>query len=137
MSQSPPANETEKVTASSGVASAKVPPTTPSATQLPGTAGSNDIIVSTPANQTLTGQGNSDAFVFKSNFGHDTSTNFKPGNDVIQMDHTVFADLTHVLDATHDVAGHAVIPADAHNNIALNDVIKNQLPQHPGDFHHF
>jgi hypothetical protein len=93
------------------------------------------IIVSTPANETLTGTGAIDTFVFKPNFGRDIITNFKPGNDVIQIDHTIFGDIQHLLDATHDVGGHAVIAADANNTITLDNVLKNQLLQHPGDFH--
>jgi hypothetical protein len=95
----------------------------------------SDIIVSSPADETLTGNGNSDSFIFKPNFGRDTITNFKLGSDIIQIDHTVFADLQHLLDATHDVNGHAVITADANNTIALDNVLKNQLLQHPSDFH--
>jgi hypothetical protein len=87
----------------------------------------HDLIASNPVNEILTGTGVIDAFVFKPNFGHDTITNFKPGNDVIAIDHTVFEDIQHLLDATHDVGGHALIAADA-NNI-LHDMIKN------GEFH--
>jgi hypothetical protein len=98
-------------------------------------AADHNILVASPANVTLSGIGGSDAFVFKPNFGHDNITNFKPGSDIIQIDHTVFADIQHLLDPTHDVAGNAVITADANNSITLHDVIKSQLLQHPGDFH--
>jgi hypothetical protein len=33
-------------------------------------------------------------FVFKPNFGNDSIVNFQPGQDYIEIDHTIFADAT-------------------------------------------
>src|SRR5450759_1731693 len=66
-------------------------------THIGGSNGNNtitggDILIGDgPANQSLTGTGNNDSFVFTPGFGHDTITNFKPTTDVIQIDHSVFA----------------------------------------------
>jgi hypothetical protein len=55
---------------------------------------------------------------------------------VIEIDHTVFADIQALLTATHDDGnGNAVITADAHDGITLKNVTVAQLVQHQGDFH--
>ncbi len=108
------------------------PPVPPAATP---PAGDPDKITGSPANPTLTGHGGNDAFVFKSNFGNDAITNFKPPGDAIAIDHTVFDGIQHILDATTHVDAHAVVAADAGTTITLDNVIKNQLLQHPNDFH--
>jgi large repetitive protein len=61
-----------------------------------------------------------DTFVFAANFGHETITNFHPDTDVIEIDHTVFADVQALLAAAHDDGhGNAVITADPHDSITL------------------
>jgi hypothetical protein len=53
-----------------------------------------------------------DTFVFAANFGNVTVGNFDPGTDVIEIDHTVFADFEALLAAAHDDgSGNAVIAA--------------------------
>jgi hypothetical protein len=88
------------------------------------------------ANQTLTGIGSNDTFVFTSRFGHDTITNFQPKTDVLQIDHSVFANVQALLAATQDDGhGNAVITADLHDSITLQHVTLAQLQAHHSDFH--
>jgi VCBS repeat-containing protein len=77
-----------------------------------------------------------DTFVFAANFGNVTLGNFDPGTDVIEIDHTVFADFQELLAAAHDDGnGNAVIAADSHDTITIKNVTVAQLVQHQGDFH--
>jgi hypothetical protein len=77
-----------------------------------------------------------DTFVFAANFGHETITNFHPDTDVIEIDHTVFADVQALLAAAHDDGhGNAVITAYPHDSLTLKNVTVAQLVQHQGDFH--
>jgi hypothetical protein len=77
-----------------------------------------------------------DTFVFAANFGNVTLTNFDPGTDVIEIDHTVFADFQELLAAAQDDgSGNAVIAADSHDTITIKNVTVAQLVQHQGDFH--
>jgi hypothetical protein len=77
-----------------------------------------------------------DTFVFAANFGNVTLTNFDPETDVIEIDHTVFADFQALLAATQDDGnGNAVITADPNDTITIKNVTVAQLVQHQGDFH--
>jgi hypothetical protein len=77
-----------------------------------------------------------DTFVFAANFGNVTIGNFDPGTDVIEIDHTVFADFEAVLAAAHDDgSGNAVNAANSTDTITLKNVTVAQLVQHQGDFH--
>ena len=102
-----------------GVAGAAGPPsaaqvTANDGTQPPGSA-SGDRIVSSPLDETLTGHDGNDAFVFASHFGNDVVAEFQPGIDFVEIDHTIFADVTALLDATQDVNGGAVVGVDEHD----------------------
>jgi hypothetical protein len=82
------------------------------------------------------GLATADTFVFAANFGNVTLTNFDPGTDVIEIDHTVFADFQALLAATQDDGnGNSVITADPHDTITIKNVTVAQLIQHQGDFH--
>jgi hypothetical protein len=82
------------------------------------------------------GPNGSDTFVFAANFGHETITNFHPDTDVIEIDHTVFADFQALLAATHDDGhGNAVIAANPNDSITVKNVTVAQLVQHQSDFH--
>jgi serralysin len=79
---------------------------------------------------------NGDTFVFAANFGHETIANFHPDTDVIEIDHTVFADFQALLAATHDDAnGNAVIAANPNDTITVKNVTVAQLVHHQSDFH--
>jgi hypothetical protein len=77
-----------------------------------------------------------DTFVFTANFGHETVANFHPDTDVIEIDHTVFADFQALLAATHDDGhGNAVSAANPNDTITVENVTAAQLAQHQSDFH--
>jgi hypothetical protein len=92
-------------------------------------------IVANAPNQTLTGSGAGDTFVF--NFigvGHDTVTNFHPDTDALQFSGAIFANAQAALNATQDDGhGNTVVTLDAHDTITLTAVLKAQL--HTADFH--
>jgi hypothetical protein len=71
-----------------------------------------------------------DKLVFAENVGHDTVADHKP--DMTEIDHTVPADIQHLLDTAHDT--NAVSTIDPNHAIAPQDMA-NQLPHHHGDFH--
>jgi hypothetical protein len=74
--------------------------------------------------------------VFAPDFGHDTVTDFTPGQDIIQADHNLWATVADLLaDAADNGSGGVVVTADAQNSITLNNVTVNQLLQHQNDFH--
>jgi hypothetical protein len=99
----------------------------------PGPAASQ--IVASAPDQTLTGTGASNSFVFNfANIGHDTVTDFHPGTDTLQFGGAIFANAQAALNATLDDGhGNTVINLDAHDAITLSGVIKAQL--HAADFH--
>ena len=95
----------------------------------------NDTVVASAPNQTLTGLAASDTFVFNfASVGNSTVTDFHPDTDLLQFKSSVFASVQDVLNATHDDGhGNAVIAIDAQDSITLDGVAKAQL--HTGDFH--
>jgi len=102
----------------------------------------NDILVGGPGNDVLSGGAGSNTFRFldmsgtTANFGKDTIVDFKPGQDVIEIDHTLFADTAALLAATTDDGhGNAVITVDANNTITLAGLSKAAATDHPSDFH--
>jgi hypothetical protein len=107
------------------------PPVPP--VQTPATA-TNTTVASVP-NETLIGNGNSDAFVFNfAGVGHDTVSNFHPETDLLLFSSALFATTQAILDATHDDGhGNSVIALDAHDTITLAGVLKANL--HSADFH--
>jgi len=72
-----------------------------------------------------------DQFVFADNAGHGPVADHKP--DVIEIDHTVPADIQHLLDTAHET--NAVSALDPNRAAASQDMTKVQLPHHHGDFH--
>jgi VCBS repeat-containing protein len=92
-------------------------------------------IVASAPNQTLTGSGASDNFVFNfASVGHDTVTNFHPETDTLQFSSPVFANAQAALSAIQDDGhGNTVVALDAHDAITLSGVLKAQL--HVTDFH--
>ena len=109
-------------------------PPPPSMPALPASTVINPI-EGTGGNDVLTGTAANDMFVFKPNFGNDSIVNFQPGQDYIEIDHTIFADVTTMLAHTaDDVHGNAVITADQANTITFHDVSTATLKQHVSDF---
>ncbi len=92
-------------------------------------------VTATAPNQTLTGTGAIDNFVFNfANVGQATITNFHADTDMLQFNTSMFANEQAILAATIDDGhGNAVISIDAHDSITLAGVTKAQL--HQGDFH--
>ena len=62
--------------------------------------GSNfdDTITGNGNNNVFRGLGGNDTFVFKPAFGHDTIVDFQPGQDAINIDHSLFFTLQDILD---------------------------------------
>src|SRR5262249_41889692 len=73
----------------------------------------------------------SDTFLFGQSFGHDTIGDHK--SDMTEIDHTVPADIQHLLDTAHNT--NEVSALDPNHATAPQDMIKVQLPHHQGDFH--
>jgi hypothetical protein len=71
-----------------------------------------------------------DQFVFADNAGHGPGADHKP--DVIEIDHTVAADIQQVLDTAHET--NAVSALDPNHATASQDMTKVP-PHHQGDFH--
>jgi Ca2+-binding RTX toxin-like protein len=102
----------------------------------------NDILVGGPGNDVLSGGAGSNTFRFldmcgaNANFGKDVIVDFKPGQDVIEIDHSLFTDTAALLAAiTDDCQGNAVIKVDACNTITLAGLSKAAAADHPSDFH--
>jgi Ca2+-binding RTX toxin-like protein len=90
----------------------------------------NDTLLGNAGDDTLTGGLGADTFVFAADFGHDTITDYTPGEDAIQFDSSVFADFASVYTATEDDgAGNAVITRDADNTVTLQNVAKASLQE--------
>jgi probable HAF family extracellular repeat protein len=82
-------------------------------------------------NDKLTGGNGADTFVFNANFGKDVITDFH--NDVIQFDHTVFADFAAIqAHMANDGHGNTVITHDANTTVKLLGVTSSEL--HGSDF---
>ena len=102
----------------------------------------NDILVGGPGNDVLSGGGGSNTFRFldmrgtNAHFGNDTIVDFKPGQDVIEINHALFADTAALLAAiTEDCHGNAVITVNPCNTITLAGLSKAAATDHPSDFH--
>ena len=91
----------------------------------------NAVVAATASNQTLTGSGPSDNFMFDfADIGQATVTNFHADTDVLQLKAPMFANVQAVLDATQDDGhGNSIIMLDAHDTITLTGVAKAQLNQ--------
>jgi Ca2+-binding RTX toxin-like protein len=84
-----------------------------------------DVINAGAGNDTITGGGGNDVFVFKPNFGRDTIVDFQVGAgsaDVLDFDSGLFADFQDVLAAAAQVGNDTVIAYDAGNAVTLKNV---------------
>ena len=106
------------------------------------------VFVSSGGSDILSGGGGGDTFVFHTNFGKDTITNFVPdsawgsAHDVLAFDHAVTglgvgatdADLAgFILNHAKDTSGGALITIDSSNTILMQHVMKAELTL--ADFH--
>jgi hypothetical protein len=99
----------------------------------------NDFLIA-GHNDTLTGGGGRDTFVFNPGFGNNTITDFNVSQDVLRFDHTLFAKTTasQVLSQTHDDSkGDAIIVVHHGDTVTLIGVTVAQLQSHLGDFTFF
>jgi serralysin len=94
----------------------------------------NDHLVSGHGNDTMTGNASADIFVFNPSFGKDVITDYVPGTDALEFDHTIFADAAALLAATTDENGSAVVTHGT-DTVTLNAITKAQLTAHQGDLH--
>ena len=83
-------------------------------------------------NNSLTGGGGNNTFIFAPNFGQDTIADFHPGEDTIQIDHTVFADFNDLMTHALAVGSDTVISDAANDSITLKSVALANL--HASDF---
>ena len=68
-----------------------------------------------------------DTFVFASNFGENTITNFNFHKDTLELPKSEFADLAAVLADAHQNGADTIIARDAHDIITLHNVSLSQL----------
>ncbi|MBV9462187.1 MAG: hypothetical protein JO141_32370, partial [Bradyrhizobium sp.] len=102
------------------------PPATPAAAA--------QTVVAGAANQTLTGTGAAENFVFNfSGFGQDTVTNFHPETDTLQFNSSMFATAQAALDAARDDGHGNTVIVEGHDTVTLTGILKANL--HLSDFH--
>jgi Ca2+-binding RTX toxin-like protein len=95
----------------------------------------NDRLIGSAGNDYLSGGAGNDTFVFAPNFGKDTVADFQNTDvtqDIIQFDHTVFADFSAVQSHMAQNGTSVVITLDANNTIDLLNTSLSQL--HASDF---
>jgi hypothetical protein len=93
----------------------------------------NNVFTAGAGNGFLMGFGGSDTFVFRGNFGHDVIDDFA-ADDLIQFDHTQFADFATILSHTADDGlGNTVITLDPSHSVTLDHILKASLVA--GEFH--
>ena len=123
--------------AGNSVSSAGVTLYTPAARSVLTGGTGDDVLIGRP-NDTLTGNGGADRFVFNPDFGKETINDFNSQqHDVIAFDKHVFADASQVLSHTTASANgaDAVITYDAANHVTLIGVHVADL--HASDFAFF
>jgi VCBS repeat-containing protein len=102
--------------------------------------GAKDVIYGTGWNDTLTGNGAADRFVFEpetgGGIGEDVITDFQAGTDFLSFNN-IFSNVDALLAATTDVGGHAVITVDSNNTVTLTNVTKQQLEDTQANIHVF
>jgi uncharacterized repeat protein (TIGR03803 family) len=91
------------------------------------------------ANDTFTGGGANETFVFTPIYGHDTITDFVSyltgtGHDTISLSTSEFANFAAVLSGAQNVGANVVITAPTGDTITLDNVSKAMLSANAGDF---
>ncbi|MGH6764158.1 MAG: Npun_F0296 family exosortase-dependent surface protein [Bradyrhizobium sp.] len=86
---------------------------------------------------TIFGGGGQDTFAFKPGFGSATISDFNVSQDTINIDHTLFANVTALLASAQPIDGgqDTLITDSAHDKITLLHVTPAQLQAHSTDFH--
>ena len=95
-----------------------------------------DMLKGTSGNDLFSGNGGRDTFVFAPNFGKDVIADFQNTNgqqDIIQFDHTVFADFSAVQAHMAQDGSDVVITADANDTITVKNTSIANLSAN--DFH--
>ena len=95
------------------------------------TAGGGTTLIGGP-NDILNAGAGADTFVFPPDFGLNTINGFAAGTDVIQFDHTIFADVADVQSHMQQIGSDVVIAYDPQNVVTLHDVLLANL--HVSDF---
>jgi Ca2+-binding RTX toxin-like protein len=81
-------------------------------------SGASDVLNGMRGNDTLSGRGGADTFVFNSGFGHDRITDFAT-EDKIRFEDGLFADFADVMDHAAQVGNSVVISYNAGNSVTL------------------
>jgi len=113
----------------------------PAATQMFGDDGNdtfqggtgNEMLSGGAGNDILKGGGGNDTFVFLPNFGKDVVTDFQNTNgqqDVLQFDHTLFADFSAVQSHMTQQGTSVVITYDDHNTVEIQNTTVAHLGIH-------
>jgi len=84
-------------------------------------------------NNTLTGGGGADTFIFTTNFGPTTITDFRPGQDILQIDRALFHNFAAIHADMVQVNGNTIITYAPSETITLLGVLPSSL--HAQDFH--
>ncbi len=95
----------------------------------------DDTLTGGEGDDTLSGGADDDVFIFRTDFGHDTVSDFDAGagsEDIIEFSTDLFADYAAVLSAAADNNGDTVITVDTDNSITLSSVSVSAL--HVDDF---
>jgi hypothetical protein len=97
----------------------------------------NETFANVGGGVTILGNGGRDNFVFNKNFGSATIGDFNVNTDTIDIDHSLFATVSAILQGAQSAnSGHDTIVTDAaHDTITLSGVTLAQLQAHPTDFH--
>ncbi|TPI60972.1 calcium-binding protein, partial [Mesorhizobium sp. B3-1-3] len=94
--------------------------------------GGNDTFIGGAGDDILNGGSAVDTFVFQPNFGNDTINGYTASGtnaDLISIDHTVFADWSHLLAASTQSGSDVLIAADPNDSILLKNVSLASLQQ--------
>ena len=100
-------------------------------------AAANDQQLYSIHNDTMTGNGTGETFVFFPNFGRDEVTDFRAtgsGHDYVDLTNTQMHKLAQVIAHTTMQGGNAVLHLYANETVTLDGVTKAQLKAHPGNF---
>lgn len=84
---------------------------------------------------TLTGGPGPDAFLFRPNFGANVIRDFNVNNDVLQLDKSLFASVTDILNHITNSSSGAVINDGDGDTITLTGLTLSQLQTHQSDLH--